>query len=78
MKKQSILKKKRFHLLKRNLYQNGKAENKPMVTGGLVINKINLEILTKKAHVMVSSTDQIHPFCRILCFNSRKIKSKGK
>ena len=38
MNKQSILKKKkRFHLLKRHLYQNGKAQNMPVVAGHLVM-----------------------------------------
>ena len=35
MKKESILK-KRFHPLKRHLYQNGKAENMPVLAGRLV------------------------------------------
>ena len=34
--KQSISEKKRSHLLKRHLYQNGKAENMLMVVGRLV------------------------------------------
>ena len=36
MKKPSVLKTKRFHLLKRHLYQNGKEENMLVVAGGLV------------------------------------------
>ena len=35
MKKQRILKKKRFRL-KRHLYQNGKAQNMPVLAGHLV------------------------------------------
>ena len=37
MKKQSIWKGKRFHLLKRHLYQNGKAEEMQMVADRLVL-----------------------------------------
>ena len=36
MKTQSILKKKRFHLLKRHLYQNRKAKNMHVAAGRLV------------------------------------------
>ena len=35
-KKENILKRKRFHSFKRNLYQNGKVENMPGVAGRLV------------------------------------------
>ena len=39
MKKQSILKKKkRFHILKKNLYQNGKAKNMMMAAIRLVVS----------------------------------------
>ena len=36
MKKHSNFKQKRFHLLKRPLYQNGKGQNVPVVAGRLV------------------------------------------
>ena len=36
IKKQSILEKKRFHLLKRHLDLNGMAQNMPVVAGRLV------------------------------------------
>ena len=36
MKKECFLRKKRSHLLKLHLYQNGKAQNMPVVAGRLV------------------------------------------
>ena len=41
IKKQSILKKKRFHLLKRHLALNGVAQNMPVVAGRLVGSILN-------------------------------------
>ena len=37
MMKKHFFEKKRFHLLKKLLYQNGKAQNMPMVAGRLVL-----------------------------------------
>ena len=61
MKKQGILKKKRLHLLKRHLYQNGKVENMPVVASHLVQEQMKIGVL------IFSIIDSMHSTPFLIC-----------
>ena len=53
MRKHNIFKKNRFPLLKRHLYQNGKAENMLVVASRLVSSQLKLKLMRKDSEAKV-------------------------